>query len=1079
MATFTITTPIDIDSLTAKVGGDTYNINGGELTIAQDSRVGLNQNVNASLGNITISSTLGGKVIIDASLVREIAFSGGSGVVPAYNTIISQGSASGKLIAVYTSIASTPLSAGGAMPSTGFIKIKQWNEISFSSGTLSGITATATGVDVQGWLEIVMQDTKTTTVPRLGSFEINKNKELWYKIGVTNGTVGQIIQAPTFGGNTASHLPAVWIEDGLGGKEPYPAMYVNFSNSNVSTDIRGKVVQALADGSFRIGSDGTNNVGYVPPSGRNIYIPAVILRGCSTTVNNVNILPNTTLANRPDFTTTAAGNIEINSTIGSWYFSFASAYQLKMNYNATFESYYIQNNAKPFILNNLVNGLSMVGTAASYPLNLQVNSFGGDIDNCRMIRSETVTNSYILYMTGNYDVTVSNSKFENINSTRVASAYSYVNQCGNITFNNIELVGHPFYISASQNIKVKGVDFCNQSVGNTPTTIPIYAIMIGTSSSNIEVANMTLGKNNVIDDQQPYNGLVTASYSSNIFLHDFGTFASPMLGGTANQMAYHFADGGNTTDIKLYRSYVTANRTRQYSCSNTSKNMIIQNISGNIGSELTTGNNTLVRGIRSQSSSATAQSSVYGSHYFDMFTSDTAGVVWLAMNEPTSETLPYVTSTFGTGAGFTSAGTVSMPNIGDQVIWEMPYYTLGHIGFTSMSLTGTNTGNFLFEYDIDKGNGFSGTYKTLSNANLIAEGAINPIVGCKFKIIATTTVANVTNALTYIRILTTSTLNDQRNAIYPDSYTTIEGCPTNDKIVAYLYDVNDNNPDNNTQLGYLVGSGKLDFKGGIYVGQYIYYIRWTWDSTTSSWVRVMSTRSNKQPIILGNNGNIKVYSGDEIQVASDIADNVSSIKQLVDLYLDAKVSSISGGGGSSIDEPTFHSYLDTYPNKNDWKANNVDLSSVTNAIAALHDISIADIEASTVLGKEATLVAIANAVAQIPTTDSVADIAPILTAISNLNDVTPAEVRAAFNAADFKDKNTELEIHTWLDSYVNKDDWKSSSVDLTAVTDAIGNLNDISAQEVWDISSRTITGGMIDGTNTKGYVNGGMIVRPQ
>lgn len=58
MATFTITTPVNIDSLASKVGGDIYNINGGYLTIDQDSRFGLNQNTSASLGNMTLSATL-------------------------------------------------------------------------------------------------------------------------------------------------------------------------------------------------------------------------------------------------------------------------------------------------------------------------------------------------------------------------------------------------------------------------------------------------------------------------------------------------------------------------------------------------------------------------------------------------------------------------------------------------------------------------------------------------------------------------------------------------------------------------------------------------------------------------------------------------------------------------------------------------------------------------------------------------------------------------------------------------------------------------------------------------------------
>lgn len=38
MATFTVTTAQNIDALASKTGGDIYNINGGTLTIDQDSR---------------------------------------------------------------------------------------------------------------------------------------------------------------------------------------------------------------------------------------------------------------------------------------------------------------------------------------------------------------------------------------------------------------------------------------------------------------------------------------------------------------------------------------------------------------------------------------------------------------------------------------------------------------------------------------------------------------------------------------------------------------------------------------------------------------------------------------------------------------------------------------------------------------------------------------------------------------------------------------------------------------------------------------------------------------------------------
>ena len=146
--------------------------------------------------------------------------------------------------------------------------------------------------------------------------------------------------------------------------------------------------------------------------------------------------------------------------------------------------------------------------------------------------------------------------------------------------------------------------------------------------------------------------------------------------------------------------------------------------------------------------------------------------------------------------------------------------------------------------------------------------------------------------------------------------------------------------------------------------------------------------------------------------------------------IESKVDAID----TSLDTTALHTALDTYPNKSQWKAvfNPTDLTPVLNAIAALNNLSLLDIEGSTVLAKQATLDSIVTAIAAIPTTDSVADLSPVLAAIANLNDVTPAEVRAAFNAADFKDKNTQAEIHAWLDSYANKDSWKADTSTVAA-----------------------------------------------
>lgn len=131
MATFTITTPVNIDSLSGKTGGDTYNINAGYLTVDQDSRYGVNNDTSSIAGTTTLSATLGGSMLIDGRKIRLIPYDGGTGNVPAYGTTISGAAGSGLMIGVYNDLASAPTAPGAAMPADGYIKIKQWNDGAF------------------------------------------------------------------------------------------------------------------------------------------------------------------------------------------------------------------------------------------------------------------------------------------------------------------------------------------------------------------------------------------------------------------------------------------------------------------------------------------------------------------------------------------------------------------------------------------------------------------------------------------------------------------------------------------------------------------------------------------------------------------------------------------------------------------------------------------------------------------------------------------------------------------------------------------------------------------------------------
>lgn len=769
MATFIVTTTANIDTLSGKTGGDTYTINGGTLVIDQDSRSGLNQSASAVLGSITISSTLGGKVSVDASGVREIQFNSGGGVVPAFNTTISQGGASGLLCAVYSSLSSGPLNAGDVMPLTGYIKIKRWNSVAFTSGALTGISATSTGADVQGWLEVVGQESLTVTVPRLGKFYVNENNtQLFYKIGTTNGSAGQVLQTPTFGG-TNSYCAGVYIDNGSGGYDLWNGVQgAAFSSTHFSTDERAQVFHSLPNGEIRFGNDGTTNVGLVPPSGRGVYIGAVILRNAVSTTKTLNAVPNTTMASRYDFTTTYAGDILINSAMGDWFLSFTSAYRVKINYTAIHEQFYFSNNAsRPEIKFSMTGVYLNLTTASYYALYNGLNSLGILMEDCRLLRYGGASNAFCIYSIGGVDGVFNRNTFGLTNFTRVINAYViYNNQCLNFSFTGTNVVNGQIYNNASFNITFDGIDYCDRYVGTTQTTLGIYTLGTAGTCDNIVAKNVTFGLNGLIADVHPYLGVFNSSFTSNSLFHTAGSDAAP-IGGTTNAPAYIFVDGGNNSGISIKRIFLNATRTALYTAVNSSKGIVFENLRGTVGSVATSSNNTQVKSVRSASNSVAGQSACYGTHFMSMFDTDTTGRFWLAMNEPTEVTNPYITQvSLGAGAGFSSAGQISMPNSGDEVIWETSDIVKGFTAFQNVAptLTGTLTGNFTYEYDINTGSGFSGTWKTLNGTNLSAE-TITPS-GFYFKIRVVCTVANSTNAITYIRLSMTTTATDQRE-LYP------------------------------------------------------------------------------------------------------------------------------------------------------------------------------------------------------------------------------------------------------------------------------------------------------------------------
>jgi hypothetical protein len=667
------------------------------------------------------------------------------------------------------------------MPSAGFLKFREVTG-AFAAGVLTGIGANATAADVVGWLEIVHDQAANLTMPRLGAGF--KARGDWFELGTTNGSAGQTFQVPTNGGGSTTHVPGVYIEtgNGTGVYEWYPAFLVatGWSPTYIGTSQSAKFVESVGDGLIRIGSDGTNNVGYVPASGCKVRIPNIIGRQCATATRATNAAPHTTIGSRPEFTTTNAGVIDIDKMICDWYFNFANAYNVILQYVCVDCIILTSNNPNPLSIKYCCVGA--ISTTAAYALNCQTNVNGGLIEECKFVRYSSASSGYGAYFnncagTPSSPFLVKNCKFfVAIGAARSTSGYAaYVNNCANFKLENTGYYNSDCYVNACSDIVVKNIDHVDRVVGSTNTTTAVYVIRVALSK-NVLVDGITFGENGALSDVHPYAGVVyTVNNLGGIRIRNAGTRTAPLSSGTANYPAYVWQGAGNEVDIKVQRLYVSATRTLPFTTPNTTKGVLVESIFGTLSQAQTMLSLDMnVKGIGA-SNTTTGQTAVYGSHWFDTFTSDTVGRVILAMNEPTNTTQGLVQVISGTPQ-FTSSGGLSIPAVGDQIVIEMDYFALGHTALanTAPTLSGTNTGNMTYEYQIDvnDGNGWNGSWKTLNATNLSGE-TISPVVGFKLKYRITCATANTGNLVTYIRITTASTAQAQTDNLYPLDYATI------------------------------------------------------------------------------------------------------------------------------------------------------------------------------------------------------------------------------------------------------------------------------------------------------------------
>ena len=813
----TITTDTYLDNGTARIAGETWTINGCKLKIRTDTRVHANApaSMTGTLGSCTTSTALGGGIEIDGTKVRWMPYSGGSGNMPAIGTTVSKDGVSGYLLGCWADILSAPVAVGATIPATGFMKFREVTGGTFSAGALTGISASSSGPDVTGWIEIVSDASSTFTLNELGSGLVVNGD--WFYLGTTNGSRGQSINFPCNGGGTATWCNAIQIETSAG-SDVYEWFQVfssslglaNHTLSNFGIDARSKVCGSSGS-TIYIGRDQTNvqSIGYLPPSGCRIRIPNVIHRTVATAARATNIFPSTSscLIN--------GGNFTLNSFMSDARFGTGSMTTV-INNSSLCNSIDITDNINDITITNTSIGLN----TATFVVQLTRCSNVTISDS--VMSTGTVTGQICLTVTECDNVEISNtrlfaSKFRtSISGTPGAIAITYTSGA-NIT--NVKTLGLvSAYIAYSSDINLTNIDYCDRLDTTTGTTVGQSCITV-LSNTNVKVDGLTWGLNGIVADVNPYAALVTISAGcTNLTLRNFGTYSNPLTSTNSTYAPAYLISGavGGNNGIKCQKIYLSRLRTNLTSLRINQLNVLFEDVYVGLmtGAPTVYGKNAIYRKLKIPTTVPTGVANNKGIHWCDYIENGdiTGKIMWLAGN-PTPETLPYntlyVTPTQGTGF-VNSTFALSLDTQGDYLIAECPYEFKGYTAFrnTAPTATGTTVGGFVYYYQIDTGSGWNGTWKDLTAANLTAE-TISP-AGFKFKLkILQNSTGQEGSALKAVNISMVSTTQAQTENSYPldTSNFTLTGLIPGSEVRIYQ----GINPDTSVEIGGIESTAGSDF----------------------------------------------------------------------------------------------------------------------------------------------------------------------------------------------------------------------------------------------------------------------------
>jgi hypothetical protein len=489
----------------------------------------------------------------------------------------------------------------------------------------------------------------------------------------------------------------------------------------ISTDARGKFFYSDPfAGTIQLAKRGSNNAGLKPAGGCAIRIPNIIL-GTSSPGDYTAQHLSYSGSSRYTFGV-ANGVIDFDKVSCNWALPGGAPTSWKVQNSAwslcvalaTFNSEIRNVCIAPTLYTKVPSNNAAYG---------QFNSTNAYMFDSRIVTRGTGA-TYAFFASGCANINAYRTSFESIGSNQGKAVRSPFQgfaasvQSAGGEFVDCTAIGGRSTFNA-QNFLVQNLTYCDYMIG---TTTAVASTAIGVQGTNITVDNI-LPFPGVANNHPFTEYVITTGFMANLVLKNIGSPTSPLDVGTVNPCGAVLTQSQAGTTAEVRRVYTTNLRLGVVSTAAANPVLNLFDVWG----DGTTPQTMATANINSRGGRWTnqrgANGTCTGSHWDDAYNSTTTGRITISANEPSVASAAQCSFTLGVGSGFNGTGSMIISRLTDAVNWTTPLKMYGHTAFAGgCALLGTDCQNLIFEYKIDTGSGFGGSWAFLANTVRRASG---------------------------------------------------------------------------------------------------------------------------------------------------------------------------------------------------------------------------------------------------------------------------------------------------------------------------------------------------------------------